>query len=551
MKSINWLVASASACAIVLTACGGGGGSAGNSPFNPNSGASTAADLDITATPSAQISNTSNGKVTVTVTALDSGRRVVEKAPVRITLQPGSDAVVEQTSSNSETNAAGQVTADIKVGSNKANRDVIVVATSGTVSKTLALRVTGTSVTSTLTPPVLTPSAAGKVVYRVVDQSGASMGRQKVQISASGLNPATATGETNDSGEFTFSYTAPSTPGTYTISSSIAGVADTRTVSVQSGPSEPLAVSVPITTATISANPSVVSVNTPGSEANRSEIRVKFATNGNAPIENVRVVFDRKGDRNNIGGRITTEGLSTPLLSDVNGVVTAAYIPGTRSSPTDGVDIRACYGRTNADALACAFETVVTLTVAQQALSVSVGTDEFVIAEDLRYKQRFLVTVVDSAGAAKPDINLSVTKDLPRFKKGFWSVAGDGWVKTTSEDACPNEDTDRSGLITAAKDLDGDGVLEPRASDVSVQLMQSVTRSDGTAVIEISYARSFGSWIEANITVSASGISGSEGRATYIIPNLRVPAEVLKNKDVTPAFASSPYGELADCKIKN
>ena len=65
----------------------------------------------------------------------------------------------------------------------------------------------------------------------------------------------------------------------------------------------------------------------------------------------MRVKFDLNGDPNSIGGKFTTG--STVLYSDANGVVTTAYVPGARSSPTNGVSIRACFGKSRQRPLTC------------------------------------------------------------------------------------------------------------------------------------------------------------------------------------------------------
>ena len=61
----------------------------------------------------------------------------------------------------------------------------------------------------------------------------------------------------------------------------------------------------------------------------------------NKPVKNMRVRFDLAGDVNSIGGTFTTG--DNVVYSDANGVATSAYVPGTRSSPTDGVTVRACW----------------------------------------------------------------------------------------------------------------------------------------------------------------------------------------------------------------
>ncbi|MFO1295361.1 MAG: hypothetical protein U1F25_01965 [Rubrivivax sp.] len=92
----------------------------------------------------------------------------------------------------------------------------------------------------------------------------------------------------------------------------------------------------------------MVGVNGAGSTTNRSEIRALFLTAGNAPVKNVRVRFDLANDVNGIGGTFSTG--NTTLYSDDaewSRPPTSPALP--RSSPTDGVIARACYGVTDTD----------------------------------------------------------------------------------------------------------------------------------------------------------------------------------------------------------
>lgn len=553
MKSSKWFGGVALASVLMLSACGGGGGSAGTS-FTSTDGEVTAADLSISAS-STQLANTSNSKVTVTVTAVDAQRRIVPSAPVTISIPNSSGEYLGPTSTT--TNEQGQITADVFVGENKANRDIQVKATSGSIAKSVQIRVVGVAISSTLSPALVEPAQVGKITYRVVDQANVALSKQRVQISAAGLTSTTNSGETDTNGEFIYTYTAPQTQGKYTVSASIAGVVDTQTVSVQPLTNEADPVQEPILTVAISANPTVVSPNIAGSETNRSRIRVRFATTDSRPLKDVRVKFILE-DPNQIGGRLTNQELTRPLLSDSAGIVEASYIPGTRSSATEGVQIRACYGSIDAEAQACTLSKIVKLTVAQDALSVSIGTDENVVVGDLIYRKRYLVSVVDSAGVAKPDVNLSAFLDLPNYYKGFYDVVGDKW-RPVVHYICGSEDLDRSGLLTESKDKDSDNILDPRPSDVQIAFenpissekpREAITRADGTAVLVITYAKSFASWVDADITVSASGVSGSEGRYTYPQRPVPIVASAVSNTDAAPAFVVSPYGTVEDCTDK-
>jgi hypothetical protein len=412
------------------------------------------------------------------------------------------------------------------------------------------VQVVGTTITAVLIPAVVAPTTAGQVQYHVVDRAGNAMANQAVQVIAPGFTPGEATGSTGSNGDFTFSYTSAATTGSYTVTASIAGATDVQAVQVQPGSTVPV-VTAPITASSVSANPSVVAVNVAGASTNRSEIRALFLSDNNAPLKNVRARFDLNGDPNSIGGTFTTGGGT--LYSDANGVVTTAYVPGTRSSPTDGVTVRVCYGVSDTDPnlLNCLTSKLVTLTVTAEPLGVSIGTDALIDTSDpLTYVKKFVITVSDAAGVAKPDVNLAASLDLPNYRKGFYTIVSGKWVKAASL-TCANEDANRNGVLESGEDINGDGQLWPRKPDVIVSLLQSKTGVDGTAVLQIRYARDHGSWVDALITVSASGVAGSEGRANYLVAPVPVDAASINNIAASPAFQVSPYGVGTACTDPN
>ena len=546
-----WLVS------LGLAACGGGGGSEGTSPFvgggaggGTGNGTSTAADLIVTAS-SARLPNTASGSVAITVTAIDATRNTVSSAPVTI----GADNGGVVTADGVKTSGTGVVTATLSAGDDRSIRVITITATSGAISKTTTVQVSGTTITSVLVPAVVSPSAPGEVQYLVVDDAGTAMANQSVQVVATGLTPAQAAGVTGANGEYTFAYVAPATPGNYVITTNIAGKSDVRTVQVQPTSTVPV-VTTTIASASVSANPSVIAVNVPGSQANRSEIRALFVGANNQPIPNVRVRFDLAGDVNSIGGAFTTG--STTLYSDANGIVTSAFVPGSRSSPTDGVTVRACYGVSDTDPnlTGCLTSKSATLTVTSEALGVSIGTNELIIVKSLTYVKEFIVTVVDSAGVAKADVNLNVSLDLPNYRKGFMRGPG-GWYKAKDDlpgsppavgdrAICLNEDKNRNGVLEAGDDDNGDLKLSPRKPDVVISLLQSKTRADGTAVLQIEYAKDHALWVDALITVSASGVAGSEGRDSRLVAPVPADSASIKSTD-TPAYSVSPYGTASVC----
>ena len=544
----------------LLAACGGGGGSAGTT--NASSTVSVS-DLILTVS-AATLANTGTASVLVTATALDASRNTLASVPVTLSADGGAvlSAVTGKT-----TDASGTVSATLGIGGNQANRVLTVTAVSAGITKIATVQVTGAKITATSSAPVVAPSGAGSVRYKVVDGAGNPMVNQVVDVVATGFTPPQANGTTDASGVFVFNFTAPSAVGNnYTVATNVAGTSDVQTIIVQPGTLVPT-VTARILAASVSANPSVVAVNLTGSTSSQSEIRALFLGSNNQPIQNVRARFDLSGDANSIGGTFSTgNGI---LYSDSNGVVTTAYSPGTRSSPTDGVTVRVCYGISDSDPnlnpLTCAISQKVTLTVVAEPLGVTIGTDEKIIVDrndGLVYVKKFVVSVSDAAGVAKADVNLVASVDLTNYRKGQYRVltttsGGTAWFKASptgvfgDSAVCLNEDTNRNGVLENGEDTNNDGVLWPRKPDVTIRLLSPKTAADGTAQLEITYAKDHGSWVDALITVSASGVSGSEGRATYFVSPVPVDAPSLAKTDSSPAFRFSPYGVSNSCSNPN
>lgn len=558
LAKVLWILAASA----LLNACGGGG-SAGDSPFGGGSGGGnggggtvTVADIVLT-TSSTLLPNTGTETVTVTATALDAARNAVPDVPLTVSVD--ADAVLQV--GGTVTDATGKVSGTLSIGGNRSNRVITVRATGGSVTRSAIVQVYGAKIEATLSPALLDPSAAGSVRYRAVDQAGNPMNGQAVQVTAVGLNPASATGTTDANGEFVFNYTAPATAGTYAVTATVAGATDSQNVQVQA------AGSVPVVTATISSgsvrvNPSVVAVNLPGSSSNRAEVRALFVDANNRPIPNVRVRFDLAGDANNVGGSFTVGNAPDILYSNSDGVVTSAYVPGTRSSPTNGVTVRACYGVSDTDPnfVNCTTSASQTVTVSSEPLSVTIGTNGVILSSTLTYTKQFNVVVVDAAGNVVPDVTLVASIDLVNYYKGYYAVAGGRWTKQVNR-GCANEDLNRNGVLDAGEDVDnnpvvgeanpGVGVLWPRKADVSVRLLSSKTDAAGAAILEVTYNQNHGSWVDVLITVAASGIAGTEGRATYALTPIPIDAGTVTQTTSSPAYQVSPYGVADDCTNPN
>lgn len=536
----RWLAALGVAA---LAACGGGGDEAGTPIFGDGS-APLAADLTL-ALSAGTLSNGGTETVRATATAVDANRNAISGIPV--TLRVDNDAVV--TVSGDTTDAAGRLTGEVSVGSSKVNRTITVTAISGKLTKKASFQVIGTRINATALPAVLQPGQAGRIDYVVVDANGTPM--PGVTLTVNGPSGVEARGTADANGAYRFDYTAPASTGSYTITATGAGVNPpvTTSIIVQAAgagaiPPAPLD---SVISASVRATPSVVAVNSP-STSNRTELRALFVGVDNKPVRNIRVRFDLFGEASrNIGGTITS-GTDVVYSNDA-GVAVAAYLPGGRSSPTDGVTIRACWDYDDFPVGSCPNAVTTTVTVIAEPLSVSIGTDELIVSGDLTYVKRFVVQVNDASGLAKPDVVVSPQVDLASYAKGFWERIGapvNQWVQNVVTGGCGNEDLNRNGVAEVfaggnAEDANGNAQLDPRKADVAVAIEGS-NRTDelGQVKLRLTYPRNVASWVEFNLTVAAAGVAGTEGRATYngVLP---VPADAVKAEGA-PAFVLSPYG---------
>ncbi len=556
MKSMKWIPATTAL--LLITACGGGGGDAGTSPFGGGSSAgcssgaaassasgaacptATAANLSLQLN-APTINNDGSEKITATATATTANGQALPGIPVTFTVD--NNAVF--TTPASTTGANGQLAATVSAGADPSNRIVTVLATSNGLTARASFAVQGAKLVATTTQGVLAPGQSGTVQFRLTNANDAALANQPVSVSING--GTTVTGSTGVNGDYVYSFTAPSTVGALDITAMAGGVSRTQTVLVQSSAVPPAAVA--ILSASVAANPSVVPTNVPGSTTNRTEIRALFVGAGNSPIRNVRVRFDTKGDPASVGGQFSTGTIAgnTVIYSDSNGIASTAYIPADRASPTNGVTVRACYSANDFAAGTCPMEAVATITVAADPLAVTIGTNSEILVPqaNLTYQRQFVVLVVDASGRAKGNVDIVPSIDLEKFYKGSY-VQTSGWTRAPgSPYECENEDINRNAVNEVGEDRNGNGSLEPRKSDVAVSLVGgSKTKDDGTAIVQIEYPQNVASWVKVKILVSATGVSGTEGRATWteVLP---VPASALAAQ-TTPPFIRSPYGTNTD-----
>jgi hypothetical protein len=561
----------------LMAACGGGGGSAGATSTGTTTTTGTGTTTTTgttTATVSlssfiyqldkASLNNGGSDKALLTVTALDANNNPVTGAAMTVAVDTGVYTPV-----SSATDESGQASGNISIGANKANRNITATITMGGRTATVVIPVTGSAISVTAVPATPAPGASVTAAIKVTDSTGAGVSNVAVQLSGSlGFNQSVTT-DINGNASATLG-AAPATDGTYSVDATALGVTGTRAVQVVSGGGGGIPVAVgPISSPSLAVVPNTISPNTSGSTTNRAGLKAKF-TNGIAAVQNVRVRFEIVPPALGSGEQIST-GTAT-VYSDVNGEAIADYIAGTRSSSTNGVIIRACYGLDDASiaASACPSSITQTLTVASQPLSITLGDNNELAkgTNNLTYIKKFDVAVADSAGNAVANAVISASVDITHYGKGEFDYANStGTYQVTGNNPpnssttglsttalpgatagrvwCPNEDTNRNASLDTGEDINANGKLEPRKADVILSFLDSnATGSNGRMTIQVEYPQNVATWLSYTVRVTTN-VAGSEGTDTksYI-------TYFVKGDETNGSFLTPPYG-ASSCNSPN
>jgi hypothetical protein len=510
------------------------------------------------------LANTGTATAKLTVTAVDANNNVVSGAAVSVS----TDSNTIFTPAGTSTDAQGQYTGQIGIGGDKSDRTVVATVTINGIVKQTSLQIAGSQIELTVTPSVLTPGGSSTVTARLTDGSSTPIASKTVTFT--GDIPALANRQvtTDVNGRATVSFLAPGTAGSYLVKASASGVSTQASVQVGTSAAIPAAVIPAGAQPGLSAIPNVVAANLAGSTSNQSQIRFLFLDATNQPIPNVRVRFSiASTGQGSFDSTISTG--NTTVYTNASGIATAAFIPGSTGSPTDGVVVRACYQATDFTSTACANSVDVHLTVASQALAVSIGNDNVLTAgTGGTYIKKFVVTVADAAGRAVPDAEVDISLDITHYSKGDFDAPNTfplniaaansyapGDASTVPVDgetgfrvSCINEDFNRNGFVdftpvnenvNGSTDSFGQPTLEPRRSDIILSYVDPDVRktgSNGVLLIQVEYSQRFATWLSYRIraTTTVAGSQGSAERAfitTFAIPDA-----------ANGSFLTAPYG---------
>lgn len=564
-----------------LLACSGGGGSAGSTTATTGSNSSTPTSGTVTLPVSdvvvsldkTQVNNNAPTAVQLTVQAVSVNRNAVTGALGVIELIDVAGGA-SLSGGPFVTDAAGQFKASIATGSNKTNRAVTLKVTVGGVAKETAFTVGGSTLQVTLVPGSPIPGATVTLEVTALDSANGAIFGENVSLSGfSEVNSLTKV--TNTQGKAVFTFKAPASAGSYSLSA--AGVGATSDKSFQVIPTGagalPSAVG-PIISASLSANPAVIGVNAVGTE-NRAQLRAIFLTTGNTPVQNVRVRYEIIPGSSGavLGAGESISSGSSILLSDNTGATLADYIAGSRSSPNGGVSVRACYDLNDFAAGSCPNSVTSNFTVAAKPLSLTMGDNNLVEKTDqnLTYVKRFVLVVADSAGQPVPNAQVSFSVDIYKYGKGVFGadypsdfiqtlpggatrsvdvVPQDNQVNDVSPGRnswCINEDLNRNGNIDGLEDSNGNGTLEPRLADITISsdTLGNKTDSNGVLLIKVRYPQNVGTWLAYAVKASALA-EGSQGTVVK-----RYITDIAQADVINGSFLTAPYGTNQNCAQPN
>lgn len=565
----------------LLVACGGGGGSAGTTPGS-TSGETTTPTTTATSTITStvadfifeldktSIANSGSDKAVLTVTAVNAARNVVANAPVSVSVD--ADAVFS--ANTSTTDASGKFVGNITIGGNKSDRTITATIKVNNLTKVASIRVVGSKISFSTVPA--TPVPGQSVTLNISTSDSAGNPIPDVTIALNGTAGVIGTLTANISGNQLTTFIAPVVEGTYTVVVSGLGVSTTKIIQVvvPGAASIPAAIG-PVSSVSLNPQPTSISPNTAGSTTNRAKLSAKFLTTGNAGLKNMRVRFEIVAPVLGNGESISTGDAA--VYTDASGVAEADYIPGTRSSPTNGVTVRACYKLTDFTSTSdCPFEVPATLTVAGNPLSISISHDNTMSKGlgGIAYIKKFLIQVNDAAGVAVKDAIVSTSVDITHYGKGSnWSsdyldvevpsitdfhsdlnlpagfissLQASTYTPGTNEKIwCINEDRNRNGSLDIGEDRNSDGVVQPRKAEIIVSYVNgNRTDLNGQMLVQISYGQNMGRWLAYTLRATTA-VAGSEGDASknYV-------TNVIQDDVVNGSFLTPPFG-VGACNASN
>lgn len=544
------------ATAAVIAACGGDP-APGPDPTSPTGTTpATLAGLEVTA--SATSLDAKDGQTSlVTITAIDANRRALADVPVTVSASSGI-----LSNAGTTTDSSGKVTATLGLGSDQANRDVVVRATSGGVAGAVTIQVKGTTTTVTASPSTAqTATTPIEIAASVTNASKVALRGVGVAFTTTGGTLSSASAVTDATG--TAKVTLTGVTSTVRVTATAANAAST--VDVQAGSStnpNPIPTGVAIQNIAVQVNPSVVAPNAAGSTTNFSQLDVRVTGDlgaalgisvGYAPVR-LRI------GSSPANGTLSIDTTASAVLTNESGIVSARFIPGAATTGTDGVVICASVdGLANppgGGAAPCAAnEVAAKLTISQAPLFIRISFNNEIakINNNLDYEKQFSIYVTDAAGKGVSGVSVSVRLQPIEYMKGrfVYSEDASAWIYAPGFPVvCANEDKNFNGVLDSGDvDLNGDGLLWPGQSAAFTLDSAGVTDSAGFVNLRVRHGQRFALW--ATYQIEARAATAGTERATTVNYTLSAAAADIKNADATPGFYISPFGRQTNCTDPN
>jgi hypothetical protein len=160
------------------------------------------------------------------------------------------------------------------------------------------------------------------------------------------------------------------------------------------------------------------------------------------------------------------------------------------------------------------------------AVSVTIGAGDKIetTAQDIKYKERYAITVVDTLGRPVAGAVVNVQNTMLSFYKGYYArdesneLIAKGVYDPVTEmmsgpvQECASEDLNNNDIKDANEDTNGDGVLTPAKAEVVVSPeTTNITDSQGIVYVIVEYSKRQATWLQYKLTASAT-VTGTEGK---------------------------------------
>ena len=492
---------------------------------------------------------------TLTFSLRDSAGTPVQGVALSLTSQ--TENTIVMTPATGITNSSGQISA--VVTASKAGDDVIT-ASGGGATTTKTLSVSSASFTfsaPTLVAPAttidipLSPPTTVSVNWNDAAAGGPQVGKQITFASSRGTVSASSA-TTDGTGTASVTVSSALSSGPAIITASGPGSTPAATLNV-------VFVATAASNVTVQAVPSTIQVTTTSASqtTNSSTITAVVRDAAGNLVKNAGVNFSITADPS--GGALT----AARGITDVSGSASVTYVAGNISSPQNGVVIAATVSDVNGTVPSLSVTNTTALTVTGQSLFVRLGTDSTVGSSPPLNVKQYIAIVTDSGGHPVAGTEVRFVLRPGHYWKGYYSAAPPSSTTTTTDPVtgavttvtttgiaqqflsvkCDNEDTDFSGIITASKDLNQNGQLDP--GGIASVSPSATTDANGIATASITYPKSHATWVEV-ILEARTGVAGNDppALATFVLPGL-----VTDYRFGGPASLGSisPYGASASC----